>query len=117
MDWIPVAGPWVTEKEVRYTADAAANGWYANHNVYPDRFEKGFAEYLGVAHATSLPSCTSALHLALAGLGIGPATRSSSRTRPGSPPPRRFRMSAPHRFSPMSTRSRGASTPPLLSAR
>ena len=72
MDWIPVAGPWVTEKEVRYTADAAANGWYASHNVYPDRFEKGFAEYLGVAHATSLPSCTSALHLALAGLGIGP---------------------------------------------
>ena len=71
MDWIPVAGPWVTEKEVRYTADAAANGWYANHSVYPDRFEKGFAKYLGVAHATSLPSCTSALHLALAGLGIG----------------------------------------------
>lgn len=71
-DWIPVAGPWVTEKEVRYAADAAANGWYASHNVYPDRFEKGFAEYLGVMHATSLPSCTSALHLALAGLGIGP---------------------------------------------
>ena len=72
MDWIPVAGPWVTEKEVRYAADAAANGWYASHSVYPDRFEKGFAEYLGVAHATSLPSCTSALHLAVAALGIGP---------------------------------------------
>jgi perosamine synthetase len=71
-DWVPVAGPWVTEKEVRYAADAAANGWYASHNVYPDRFEKGFGEYLGVTHATSLPSCTSALHLALAGLGIGP---------------------------------------------
>jgi perosamine synthetase len=71
MDWIPVAGPWVTEKEVRYTADAAANGWYANHSVYPDRFEKGFAKYLGVAHATSLPSCTSALHLALVSLGVG----------------------------------------------
>jgi perosamine synthetase len=72
MEWIPVAGPWVTEKEVRYTADAAANGWYASHSVYPDRFEKGFADYLGVAHATSLPSCTSALHLALAGLAVGP---------------------------------------------
>jgi perosamine synthetase len=71
MDFIPVAGPWVTEREVRYTADAAANGWYANHNAYPDRFEKGFAKYLGVAHATSLPSCTSALHLALASLGVG----------------------------------------------
>jgi perosamine synthetase len=72
VDWIPVAGPWVTEKEVRYTADAAANGWYANHSVYPNRFEKGFADYIGAAHATSLPSCTSALHLALAALGIGP---------------------------------------------
>jgi len=71
MDWIPVAGPWVTEREVRYTADAAANGWYANHNAYPARFEKAFAEYVGVAHAVSLPSCTSALHLALAALGVG----------------------------------------------
>jgi perosamine synthetase len=71
MEWIPVAGPWVTEKEIRYTADAAANAWYATHSVYPDRFEKGFADYLGVEHATSLPSCTSALHLALASLGIG----------------------------------------------
>ncbi len=71
MDWIPVAGPWVTEKEIRYTADAAANGWYANHNTYPARFEKAFAEYVGVAHAVSLPSCTSALHLALAALGVG----------------------------------------------
>jgi perosamine synthetase len=71
MDWIPVAGPWVTEKEVRYTADAAANGWYANHNVYPGRFEQAFADYVGVAHAVSLPSGTSALHLALAALGVG----------------------------------------------
>ncbi len=71
MDWIPVAGPWVTEKEVRYTADAAANGWYANHNAYPARFEKAFTDYVGVGHAVSLPSCTSALHLALAALGVG----------------------------------------------
>ena len=71
MDWIPVAGPWVTDKEVRYAADAAANGWYANHNYYPARFERAFAEYLGVAHAISLPSCTSALHLSLTALGIG----------------------------------------------
>jgi perosamine synthetase len=72
MDWIPVAGPWVTEKEVRYVADAAANAWYANANVYPARFEKAFAEYVGVAHAASLPSCTAALHLSLAALGVGP---------------------------------------------
>ncbi len=72
MEWVPVAGPWVTDKEVQYTADAAANGWYANANAYPARFEKAFADYVGVAHAVCLPSCTSALHLALAALGIGP---------------------------------------------
>ncbi len=72
MERIPVAGPWVTEREVRYTADAAANAWYANAGVYPARFEKAFAEYVGMSHATSLPSCTSALHLALAALGVGP---------------------------------------------
>jgi perosamine synthetase len=72
MEWIPVAGPWVTEKEIQYTTDAAANAWYANANVYPERFERTFAEYLGVAHAVTLPSCTSALHLALAALDIGP---------------------------------------------
>lgn len=72
MDWIPIAGPWVTDKEVQYTADAAANAWYANANVYPMRFERRFAEYVGVAHAVSLPSCTSALHLSLVALGIGP---------------------------------------------
>jgi len=72
MDRIPVAGPWVTQKEVQYTADAAANAWYADANLYVHRFERGFAEYVGTAHAVSLPSCTSALHLALVALGVGP---------------------------------------------
>jgi perosamine synthetase len=69
---IPVSGPWITQKEIDYVADAAANAWYANANVYNARFEKAFAEYLGVSFAISLPSCTSALHLSLAALGVGP---------------------------------------------
>jgi len=72
MQRIPVAGPWITEKEVRYVADAAATAWYENANAYVTKFEKAFAEYIGVSHAVSLPSCTSALHLALVALGIGP---------------------------------------------
>lgn len=72
MDRIPVAGPWVTEKEVRYAADAAATAWYANANTYVTRFEKAFAEYIGVAYAVTLPSCTSALHLSLVALDVGP---------------------------------------------
>lgn len=69
---IPVSGPWITDKEIEYVADAARNAWYENANMYHERFEKTFAEYLGVKHAVTLPSCTSALHLSLLALGVGP---------------------------------------------
>lgn len=72
MKRIPVSGPWITPKEVEYVADAAANAWYSNAGIYNDRFERSFAEILGVRHAVSLPSCTSAIHLSLLALGVGP---------------------------------------------
>ena len=53
---IPVAGPWVTDLEVRYVADAAANGWYAQAGGYVQRFEDAFARYLGVRHAIAVPA-------------------------------------------------------------
>jgi dTDP-4-amino-4,6-dideoxygalactose transaminase len=37
-----------------------------------EAFEVAFAEYVGVRHAVAVSSGTAALHLALAGLGIGP---------------------------------------------
>ena len=72
MKRIPVSGPSITEKEIAYVTDAVTNAWYTNANVFNDRFERAFAEYHGVRHAVSLPSCTSALHLSLLALGIGP---------------------------------------------
>jgi len=69
---IPIAGPWVTDKEVAYATEAAAEGWYERAGFYVQRFEEAFAKYLGVQHAMAVPHCTSAIHLALAGLGIGP---------------------------------------------
>jgi perosamine synthetase len=68
---IPIAGPWITQREIDYVTDAVTNGWYANASVYNERFEKAFAEYLGVRFAISLPSCTSALHLSLLALKVG----------------------------------------------
>ena len=70
---IPVAGPWITEKEVSYVTDAASSDWYANSNNYVGRFEQAFANYVGSHFAISLPSCTSALHLSLMALGVGPS--------------------------------------------
>lgn len=72
MDRISISGPWITQKEVDYVTDAAANAWYANHAMYHVRFEKAFAAYVGTKYAVSLPSCTSAIHLSLAALGVGP---------------------------------------------
>jgi perosamine synthetase len=68
---LPVAGPWITQREVDYAADAAANDWYSQAGRYIGRFEKAFAEYVGLEHAVSLPHCTAGIHLALAALNIG----------------------------------------------
>lgn len=72
MDRIPVAGPWITQKEIDYVTDAVKNAWYGDANMYHERFEKAFAAHLGVRRAMALPSCTSAIHLSLLALGVGP---------------------------------------------
>jgi len=69
---IRVSGPWITEKEISYVTDAVTNAWYDNANMYHERFEKAFRKYLGVDYAIPLPSCTSAIHLSLLALGVGP---------------------------------------------
>src|SRR6185503_41058 len=71
MDRIPIAGPWITEREIGYVSDAAARCWYEHANEYVHRFEDLAAKYLGVPYAIALPSCTSAIHLALLALNIG----------------------------------------------
>jgi perosamine synthetase len=71
-DRIPVAGPSITGREVELVAEAARTAWYQNHYSYNGRFETLLADYVGAAHAVSVPHCTAALHLALAALGIGP---------------------------------------------
>lgn len=70
MERILVSGPSITQKEIDYVTDAVTNAWYANANLYHDRFEKAFAEYIGVRYAVTLPSCTSAIHLSLLAMGV-----------------------------------------------
>ena len=72
MQRIPISGPWITQKEIDYVTDAVTNAWYGNANIYHERFERAFADYIGVRFAISLPSCTSAIHLSLLALGVGP---------------------------------------------
>lgn len=69
---IPVAGPSISPREIELVAEAARTAWFDRHAVYNQRFEAMVAAHTGRKHAISLAHCTSAIHLALAGLGIGP---------------------------------------------
>jgi len=69
---IPYTKPSITDLEVRYATDAAANGWGAHCYDYIHRFEDAFKAHLGVDYAIATSSCTGALHMGMAGLGIGP---------------------------------------------
>lgn len=64
--------PSITELESRYAADAAANGWGERCYDYIIRFESAFKDHLGVPFAIATSSCTGALHMGMAALGIGP---------------------------------------------
>ena len=64
--------PSITDLETGYAADAAAHGWGARCYDYINRFEREFASYLGAECAIATSSCTGALHMGLAALGIGP---------------------------------------------
>ena len=66
------AKPSITELEVRYATDAAANGWGERCYDYINRFEDLFKQHLGVQYAIATSSCTGALHMGMAALDIGP---------------------------------------------
>ena len=69
---IPYTQPSITELEVQYASDAAANGWGEHCYDYIDRFEEAFKAHLGVNFAIATSSCTGALHMGMHALGIGP---------------------------------------------
>ncbi|MBI4356602.1 MAG: DegT/DnrJ/EryC1/StrS family aminotransferase [Gammaproteobacteria bacterium] len=67
-----MAGPSITEHEIKIVEDAMRNGWYGEKTYYYcEAFEKAFADWHGRQYALMTPNCTSAIHLALYGLGIG----------------------------------------------
>ncbi|OGJ55167.1 aminotransferase DegT [Candidatus Peribacteria bacterium RIFCSPHIGHO2_02_FULL_49_16] len=68
---VPVNAPIITESAKRYVGQAMESGWVSSAGKYIDLFEEKFAEFLGVKHAVTTTSGTSALHLGLASLGIG----------------------------------------------
>lgn len=64
--------PSITGREVSYAEDAARTGWGDRCYEYIERFEAAFRAHLGVGYAIATSSCTGALHMGLAALGVGP---------------------------------------------
>jgi len=67
---IPFARPLIGEEEIEEVVDTLRSGWLTT-GPKTKRFEEEFARYIGVPHALGTSSCTAALHLGLASLGIG----------------------------------------------
>jgi perosamine synthetase len=66
-------GPDITNTEIDIVMDAMKNGWYGEKKYwYVETFEKEFAKYHDRKYAMMTPNCTTAIHLLLMGLGIGP---------------------------------------------
>lgn len=68
---IQISLPSTGEDEWEATKETIMSGWLTQ-GPKVSAFEKAFAERHGVKHALAVTSCTTGLHLALAGLGVGP---------------------------------------------
>jgi perosamine synthetase len=69
---IPVCVPLLGDKELEYVRDCITTNWISSKGKYVNAFEERFASYCGVSHGVATTSGTTALHLALASLGVGP---------------------------------------------
>jgi len=69
--YLPFSQPLLGDEEIEAVVDCLRSGWLTSGNKVAE-FERDFAAYIGCAHALAVNSCTSALHLALEAVGVGP---------------------------------------------
>lgn len=67
---LPFSPPWMGEEEIAEVADTLRSGWIGT-GPKAKRFEQEFAAAVGAASTLAVNSCTAALHVSLAALGIG----------------------------------------------
>jgi dTDP-4-amino-4,6-dideoxygalactose transaminase len=70
MQQIPVARPFLDEREVEAVRRVILSGW-VSQGPEVAAFEKEFADLVGAPYACAVSNCTTALHLALLAAGVG----------------------------------------------
>jgi dTDP-4-amino-4,6-dideoxygalactose transaminase len=70
-NFVPFHRPSIGEEEINEVAETLRSGWLTT-GPRVARFEREFGAYVSAGHAIAVNSATAALHLALAGLKIGP---------------------------------------------
>lgn len=68
---ISLAQPQLNGNEYKYLMDAFFSTWISSTGKYITQFEKSFSKYCGMKYGVATSNGTTALHLALAALGIG----------------------------------------------
>lgn len=68
---VPIARTILTEAEIESVLAPLRSGWLVQGPKVRE-FEEKWSAFVGAKHSVAVTSCTSALHLALAGLGFGP---------------------------------------------
>jgi len=69
---IPVCEPALDGREIEYVMDCLKTSWISSAGKYIGLFEEKFSSYCGVPHGVACSSGTTAIHLAMVALGIGP---------------------------------------------
>lgn len=69
---IPVSAPILDGREAQYVQECLSSTWISSQGRFIEDFEQAFAEFSGVQHAVATNNGTTALHLALVALGVGP---------------------------------------------
>ncbi len=69
---IPVAEPDLRGNELNYVTQCLRDGWISSQGAFVRQFETGLAKLVGAPYALATSNGTTALHLALDALGIGP---------------------------------------------
>jgi len=69
---VGIAAPKLSGNELKYVTDCINTTWISSKGKYVSQFEEQFSDYIGANHGISVSNGTTALHLALAALEIGP---------------------------------------------